>query len=476
MKRLKPHKSSQHKVPADAADAPPSVRHPQRHASGEPEHDAVHRGQARIAYRFAAAYRNRMIYVRGIGWLVWDGARWTEDTLDRASEHVLEVVRSALNDQRVDEGLRSDARRCESSAGIRGVLKIASSISEMRVRPGQLDADPFLFNVSNGTLDLRTGQLRRHDPADLITKVTDGGYRPEGQSGAWSQFLATVLPDSATREYFQRVIGQATYGDVREHLFPLLTGAGANGKSTAYGAIDNALGDYSTIIDPAMLVGTNRGVGGPEMMDLRGARLVFGSETDDGRRLNTALMKRLTGGDSITARNHYAPTVTWRPTHQLVYVTNHPPQVDGKDPAVWRRVRVLPFNVTIPARQRDPELPEKLRRASDEVVTWAVRGWFDYSGRGAMDEPEHVTIATDNYRTESDSVRRFVRDMCIVGERCSALTRELYIAWDAWSEAEGVEKLSETAFAGELERLGFPGKRTKHGTVRSGLKVSGSKS
>ena len=472
MKRLKHHDASkrvERRKTRRATTGPDGDTTSARKAHGGLDVGERHRGQARIAYRFARAYKDRLIYVRGLGWHVWDGTRWAADTLSRSSELVLEVVRAALDDDQVDERLRSDARKCESAAGIKGVLEIASTLAAMRVPVELLDADPDLLNVANGTLDLRSGRLRPHNPADLITRVCAGAYRPKAAAGVWDTFLRTVLPNSSMREYFQRVIGQSVYGDVREHLFPILTGSGANGKSTAYGAINYAMGDYSINIDPSMLISRSRGPGGPETMDLLGARLVFGSETDDGKRLNTALMKRLTGGDSITARNLFQPTVTWEPTHQLVYITNHLPKVDGRDPAVWRRVRVIPFDVVVPERKRDPELPTKLKEAADEVLTWAVQGWIDYRRRGGMDEPETVTLATDQYRTESDPVKRFVRDRCNVGERCTARTRELYDAWIEWAEAEGAEMLSETAFAGELDRLGFIGRRTKTGKLRTGI-------
>lgn len=428
-----------------------------------------HRGQARIAYRLAAAYKSDLMYVRGIGWHVWDGQRWAEDEKDTAKNAVLDILRRSLAESLDDKELRSDVRKCESSAGVSGVLDLASALPALRASISDLDADPYLLNCANGTLDLRTRQLRQQDPADRITRVTRGAYDPTADRSHWDGFLNGVLPDDDERSYLQRVIGQAAYGRVREHLFPVLTGSGSNGKGTAYGAITNALGDYATIINPDLLMSSERGGGGPEMMTLLGARLVIGSETEEGRQLDAATMKRLTGGDELTARRLYQEPVKWMPTHQLVYVTNHLPKVKGNDPAVWRRIRVVPFDVVVTEAERDQELPERLELSADAILTWAVEGWFHYEDMGGMNEPDSVKQATDNYQTESDAVKLFIQSECVTGPHVHAKTRELFQAWTAWAAAEGADPLKETPFAKELDRLGYESRRTSAGMVRSGL-------
>lgn len=428
-----------------------------------------HRGQARMAYRLAAAYRSKLMYVRGIGWHVWDGQRWAEDEKDTAKNAVLDVLRTALAESLDSQDLRTDVRKCESSAGVNGVLDLASALPALRASIRDLDADPYLLNCANGTLDLRTRQLRPHSPTDRITRVTRGAYDQTADRNAWDGFLSSVLPDAEERAYLQRVIGQCAYGRVREHLFPVLTGSGSNGKGTAYGAITNALGDYATIINPELLMSSDRGGGGPEMMTLLGARLVVGSETEEGRLLDAATMKRLTGGDELTARRLYQEPVKWSPTHQLVYVTNHLPKVKGNDPAVWRRIRVIPFDVVVSDAQRDQTLPERLELSADAILTWAVEGWYAYEDLGGMNEPDSVRQATDNYQTESDAVKRFIQAECITGPYVHVRTRDLYNAWTFWATAEGADPLKETPFAKELDRLGYEARRTSAGMVRAGI-------
>lgn len=430
-----------------------------------------HSGQVRMAYRLARSHRHDLLHVHGIGWHYYDGRRWAEDTTGNAERAVLAVLANALSESvGGDVKLRADVAKCESANGIAGVLAIAATLVEFAATVDDLDADPWLLNCANGTLDLRTRQLRAHDPADRLSRITRGAYDPGAPAGEWDTFLARVLPDADERAYLQRVVGQALHGRVTEHILPILIGEGANGKGTAYGALIHAVGDYGTVIDPSLLMVRQHGGNvGPELMELLGARLVIGSETEEGRKLDEALMKRLTGGDPLTARRLYRDPVTWTPSHTLLYVTNHLPAVRANDPAVWRRVRVVPFDVVVPPEERDGDLPARLELHADAILSWAVAGYFDYADNGGMREPASVLRATDDYRAESDAVRRFVAEACLVSSAASGTTRELYSAWQAWAVSDGADGLTERAFSGELERLGYQGRRTNRGKVWTGL-------
>lgn len=430
--------------------------------------DQMFGGQMRMAHRLAAAHGHRMMFVHSVGWHYWTGTHWAEDDRGRAEQAVVGVLRDALAGSYGDKKLRADVAKCETANGVAGVLKLAQSIEVFAATVADLDVDPYLLNCANGTLDLRTRQVREHDPADRITKVCHGAYRPGAHSTDWDAFLSTVLPDEAERAYLQRVVGQALLGKVEEHLFPILTGTGANGKGTAYGAIGHAFGGYGIVIDPGLLMVKDFGGGTTEMLDLRGARIAFASETGEGRKLDETLMKRLAGGDRLRGRRLYKDPVEWEPTHQLVYVTNHLPKVKGDDPATWRRIQVIPFDVTIPEADRDGTLGDRLRLAADEILAWAVEGYFDYRDNG-MRPPASVRAATTAYQIESDAVRRFVQEACITSGSASARTSELYAGWQVWAQGEDVDPVSDKAFGKELDRLGFMAKKTKAGAVRAGI-------
>lgn len=432
------------------------------------EADRMFGGQLRIAHRLAAADGHRLMFVHSVGWHYWAGTHWAEDDRGHAARAVVEVLRSALADSYRDNKLRADVAKCETANGVAGVLKLAESIEVFAATVGDLDSDPYLLNCANGTLDLRSRQVAEHDPRDRITKVCVGAYRPGARSCDWDAFLATVLPDEAERAYLQRVVGSALLGKVEEHLFPILTGTGANGKGTAYGAVGHAVGAYGIVVDPELLMVKDHGGGTTEMLDLRGARIVFASETGEGRNLDEVLMKRLAGGDKLRGRRLYKDPVEWEPTHQLVYITNHLPKVKGDDPATWRRIQVIPFDVTIPEADRDVMLSDRLRLVADEVLAWAVEGYFDYRDNG-MQTPESVRAATTAYQVESDAVRRFVEQACITSSSAAARTSELYAGWQKWAQGEDVEPMSDKAFGKELDRLGYPARKTMHGAMRAGI-------
>jgi len=434
--------------------------------------DTVHRGQVRIAYRFAAKFGGRLMFVPKIGWHVWDGTRWALDERGAATRAVLATLRKALADSIGDDsGLREDVRKCEGAAGIRGVLDIAGNLEPFVVSADELDADPYLLNVANGTLDLRTRELRAHDPADRITKITRAAYRPgETGSGAWSAFLAQVLPDRDVQAFLQRLIGVALLGKVIEHVLPIMTGTGANGKGVTYGALLHALGDYAAPAEPELFM-AREGAHPTGQMDLFGRRLVVVSESDRNRRLSEATMKRLTGGDPIKARYMRQEFVTFTPSHLALLVTNHLPKVSGDDDAIWRRVRVVPFDVVIPEDHQDVHLGESLELEADAVLAWAVDGYADYAAHG-LAEPENVRVATEAYRTDSDAVARFMVERCYLNPNVRAVTADLHNAFTAWAVTDGAEPMSQRAFGHALDRHGYPAAKASSGKRwRAGIEL-----
>lgn len=432
-----------------------------------------HRGQARMAYRLAALYSDRLMHVHGLGWHAWDGARWIEDT-GQAQNAVLETLRTALADSLNDPDLRQDVRKCETANGIEGVLRIAAALEPLAARVDQLDADPFLLNCANGTLDLHTLELRPHDPRDRLTRVCVAGYDPEASSQTWDRFLAEVLPDDEVRAYLARFVGMALLGEVRDHVFTIATGTGANGKGVAYGAILNAIGDYGHAAERDLFaqVKSNPNAASPALLGLRGRRLVVVSETEAGARVAPALMKALTGGDRINARPLYGKPVTFEPSHTPLMVTNFLPVLPADDPAVWRRVRVVPFGVVIPPERRDQELPRTLRLEADAILAWAVRGLTDYLEHG-LSEPGSVKAATADYETTQDDARRFIAAECVTLPGIGETTTNLHAAYIAWAAAEGVERpLSARQFGEALDRLGHPVRKSNGRRIRDGIAIA----
>jgi putative DNA primase/helicase len=414
-----------------------------------------HSGQVRMAYRLERRYADKLLYVNGIGWHYWNDKCFAVDDRGAAQRAVLDILKRALAESIVDKDLRTDVKRCESASGIAGVLSIAAALPGFAATTRELDADPYLVNVANGTYDLRTGELKPHDPRDRITKVTRAAYDPDGPAPTWIAFLEKVLPDDLVRAYLQRVAGVALLGKVIEHILAILTGTGANGKGTFYKGLCWALGDYASTVEPDLFM-HREGAHPTGEMDLLGKRLVVVSESERDRRLAEATMKRLTGGDTIRARRMRQDFVEFEPSHTPLLITNHLPKVSGDDPAIWRRLRVVPFTVEIPESDRDSHLDERLQAEADAVLSWAIAGWHDYR-RGGLAEPQAVLVATGEYQKSSDAVARFIEEMCETSSPAlKATTGQLFEQWDRWRVADGAQPLSQKAFGQALDAKGYP--------------------
>ena len=466
-------------VPGTATDEDlAALRDKQDKAPAVTEKERSSSGQLRMAYRLAAKYSGHILYVADLKrWHVWDGQRWAEDITGRCHEYVRQVLHDAFDESMHDSELRQTVRSCQTANASDGILRLASTMPDLVVTSEDLDADPYLLNTPAGTFDLRTNTIRPHDPADRITKMTRGEFAPEvvyGQDDVplWHRFLEQVLPDEAVRRYFRAFVGVSLCGAVREQVFTIATGTGANGKGVAYNAILDALGDYGHAADSELFMNGKPGANAasPALFDLMGKRFVVVSETERNRPLATALMKELTGGDPITARQLYSQPVTFKPTHTPLMVTNFLPKVDGTDPAAWRRIRVIPFDVTVPPEERDPELGAKLEVEADAIMTWALEGWADYQLNG-MPEAAAVTAATGRYRQDSDSVARFLADesVCIKSPAVHVRLADLFEAFAFWCQQEGAEGMTKRQFSEQLEGHGLEKYRSRAGMAFRGV-------
>src|SRR5215218_4665651 len=297
-------------------------------------------------------------------WIVWAGSRWERDETGRAHRLAKETVRgiyqeaAGAEDEDRRKALAKHAARSEAEAKIRAMLELAKS--EVPASPDEFDSAPWLLNAPNGTLDLRTGELREHRREGLLTKMAGADYHPNAEAPLWAATLERVLPSPALRTFFKKLCGYSITGDVSEHILAVLYGTGANGKSTILNALLAAVHDYGMQAAPDLLV-AKKGSHPTEVADLFGKRLVASIEVEDGRRLAESLVKQLTGGDKVRARRMRQDFWQFDPTHKVFMAVNHKPEVRGTDTAIWRRIRLIPFTETIPPGEQDKKLPEKLR-------------------------------------------------------------------------------------------------------------------
>jgi len=342
------------------------------------------------------------------------------------------------------------ARYSNSKNGIRNMTAMAKS--ELAIGPEELDTDPWLFNVENGTINLRTGEIREHRREDFVTKLAPVAFDPDADCPLWRQFLQTIFNGSEELVgYIQRLAGYCLTGVTEEHILPFLHGTGANGKSTLVETILKLMGpDYSMKAAPDLLM-AKRGESHPtDRADLFGKRFVACVETEEGRRLAEALTKELTGGDRVRARRMREDFWEFTPTHHIWLASNHRPTIAGTDHGIWRRVKLIPFDVVIPKAEQDKKLPAKLARELPGILNWAIAGCLDWQ-RDGMLEPEIVLAATGEYSTEMDEVGQFIEEHCQLGPDFMAPATELYLAFVGATKSQ----ISQHSFGDRLRRKGF---------------------
>jgi putative DNA primase/helicase len=427
------------------------------------------RSDAGNARRLVVDHGSELRYVPTWGtWLVWDGRRWAKDhkglVVERAKEVAADLWSEALGESDSDErkaGVRW-ALQSENAGRIRSMLELAQSADGVPVMPDELDPNPWFLNVDNGTIDLRSGLLRPHDPEHLITKLAPVTYDPAAEAQQWERFLLEVLPDDEVRTFVQRAVGYALTGSTREQVLFFAHGVGANGKNTLFDTVLESIGDYGRQADPEILLARDD-VHPTGIADLQGARLVVASEIDEGRRLAEATLKRLTGDKTLKARLMRQDFFEFTATHKLFLHANHRPLIRGTDHAIWRRLRLIPFEVTIAADRRDNDLGEKLLAERAGVLRWAVQGCLAWQGHG-LTEPTAVRVATAGYRAEMDVLGAFLADSCVEADFALVSAENLYRGYVRWCSDNGEYAVSQKRLGAALTERGF--ERRKHGPAK----------
>ncbi len=423
------------------------------------------------AYRLKEHFGDELLYVEGIGWHTWSPP-WRADDLG-ATRHAFSlgkiiaaeagamgewVARAKSKEERDRRQQMMDRRfkwagQSESANCIAASLHLAQPLFACKAEA--LDANPYLFGMPNGVLDLKTSRRREHRRADLITKTAGCDFDERAVALTWEKFVAEIMGDDGELiDYVQRLCGYLLSGVRGEHLLPIFWGGGANGKSTLLGALQTMLGEYACGASPDLLIQRSGNEHPTAMADLQGRRLVVVSESGEAGRLHEERVKLLTGGDTITARRMRMDFFTFKPTHQLILQTNHKPRATGTDEGLWRRVKLVPFNVTIPEDRRDAALPEKLKAELPGILGWALRGWVCYQQRG-FNLPAAIRSATSDYRDESDQLAAFVSDMCIVNNAVTAMAKQLYEAYTSWCAAGNERPRTQRIFGAALTERGY---------------------
>ncbi len=422
------------------------------------------------AERLAAWHGDTLKFVPELGYLVWGGRRWErgETAAQRMAKETVrgiyaEASRGGSDDER--KAISEWAVRSESQARIAAMLTLAQSEVEIEARAADFDADPLLLNCQNGTLDLRTGALRPHSPADRLTKTAGTLYDGGATCDLWRAFLWRIFDGNEKLiAFIRRVVGYSLTGDTGEQCLFIPWGSGANGKSTLLETLRALFGDYGQQAEFSAFLARQSDTVRNDLARMVGARFIAAIESGEGRRLAEPVIKALTGGDTITARFLFKEYFEFKPTFKLWLATNHKPVIRGTDLAIWRRIRLIPFTVTIPEGERDPRLPAKLRDELPGILAWAVAGCLEWQREG-LGVPAEVKDATEIYRAEQDNLAGFLRECCdLAGDVKASSLLDAYKAYSG-------EKITAKELVRLLTERGFTAKHTKQGNFWQGLSL-----
>lgn len=455
--------------------------------------------EAATAAVLVTLYHEQIRYVPSWkAWLVWDGRCWRRDTSDQILGLAIEAVNLVDWARRLRVG-------CAPLVNEKLLQKMENSLQQWRIKflrrrtlldvlalaqPGcaieadTLDADPWLFNCANGTIDLRTGNLRPHDPQDLLTRISEIDYDPRAQCPRFENLLDwCACGDASLVAYLHRAFGYCLTGSVREQNIFVCHGDGDNGKSTLLGAVMGVMGPHADRVEDSVVLQRRfESVNSDEVAKLHGLRFALVSEPELGSQLAEARIKQLTGSGRIHAMRKYEHAFTFEPTHKLWMDTNHKPRVRGTDRGIRRRIHLIPFDNQVQDSQKDPDLGEKLSAEAVGILAWLVRGCLAYQQQGGLLPPARVNDATQAYLEENDTVGLFLDEACTVtGQDSDAVPcDEAYRKFQQWSQSRGVaHPMAAQTFKAEFgkrEGIRKAQKSLPNGTrpyVFSGVKVHG---
>jgi putative DNA primase/helicase len=422
------------------------------------------------AERFADQHREKIRFVpEWKKWIVWNGKRWEAGANEKVRKLAHKTVKGfyklAAEADTTETAAKLGkwaANSCRSAA-ITAMLKEAASL--LSISPNDLDSNIWLFNCNNCTINLKTGKIHKHRREDFITKSTPTDFLPEAKAPTFERVLKTCLADNQEKiDFVQRYFGYATSGSTKEQCFSIFYGSGANGKTTIINPIAEALGDYAQTTRPETLMVKRSGSIPSDLAKLKGSRLVTAAEAEDGHRLAESQIKQMTGGEKIQARVLYQDWFEYTPEFKVVLCTNHKPVIRGQDHAIWRRIRLVPFTVTIPKDQQDKDLPEKLQKELPGILNWIITGaamWL----RDGLGNSGEIQQATDEYRSEQNIIDNFLEGQCTVKDNASAEAGQLFETFDDWRQQEGHRKITQTKFGRMLVEIGFEKSRNSTGRI-----------
>lgn len=480
--------------PLEPSEAQRIVESIINYTKGELTRDLTGAGLARS---YAARYGDKVRYCSALGWLVHNGITWERSDLealqlmDALAKDILvdantqlKPLYDALAQAEIDEDkeakkeakdklkqakeYRAYALRCRSTSMMNGALNHAKC--HLEVKLDQLDSDPYLLNTPDGSVDLKTGKLRPHDPKDFCTKVAAVSPTDSSDDKRLQDFLSLIFcGDTELIRFVQMVLGSGLIGKVYEEALVVAYGGGRNGKSTLFNTAATVLGSYSGRL-PAVALTTKSKSVKHDLAELLGVRLCLAAETEEGMRLSNSMLKQIASTDRISAERKFFDPFDFEPSHLMVLFTNFLPKVSSNDYGTWRRIKVIPFNAEI--QSPDTSFAEKLLHESGgALMRWLVEGAQAFIANGlSLPSCAAVDQAVEAYKDSNDWVKAFLNDCCKIGEGNSS-AGAMYSAYQQWATASNDYPRSKADFKAALENAGFKHQKTNSGARWLGITI-----
>jgi putative DNA primase/helicase len=438
---------------------------------------------------FKKLFRDKFGYNKAMDiWMYWGGHHWNLDKMDFARAAVERVAGCYLGEAKklsleINKGLAEDKPVADLIAKRKALIKRADALRSRRRRENclffahttenplaidgsEVDQKPWLFPCNNGVIRLKTGELEPGRPRDYLLKASPIDFPPDGINAdhtEWENPLLEIFSGNQNLvDFFRRICGYSLVGEVYQSILVVMTGQGRNGKSMIVEAISKTLGPMAGAIRPEMLLDQNRVASSsgpsPDIMTLRGMRMAFASETDDGCRISPSRVKWLTGNDTITGRNpHDKYEVQFKPSHTLFLLTNHKPRAPADDFAFWERMILFPFELSFVDREpknenerrADPQLAKRLEKNLPSILAWMVKGCLEWQ-RDGLKPPAIVKDAVKEYQRDEDIISDFIEECCVVGPECFVGATAIYEVFEEWWKTNVSNKVPKQKRFGTL--------------------------
>ena len=393
-------------------------------------------------------------------WMYWTGKVWRYDDtgeIKKLADIIVEdLKREALfcEDEKERELKLRFANKTANSAGKCNMITETQHLNGIPIRVDEIDSYTDYLNVQNGIVNLRNGELMPHEQNFLMTKICNCEY--DNTSGKepkrWLKFIDDITNgDKELQDYLQKCIGYSLTGSVKEQCAFFLYGLGNNGKSTFLETIADMLGDYASNAQPETIMMRKETSINSDIARLKSSRMVTSEEPTEGVRLNEGLVKQLTGGGKITCRFLFGDEFEYSPEFKIWIATNHKPIIRGTDVGIWRRIRLIPFEVNIPADKVDKHLKYKMREEMPQIMKWAVDGCIKWQKEG-LGMPDCVKKSTDEYKSEMDLLATFMESCVNIDytEKKGIPANELYSIYVAWATENKEYIMTSRKFFGEI--------------------------